>query len=83
MAHFKVIVQVYKEFEFEAPSQLDAMKMADEQMKLQGTTERYNVNHAKDMDKKKTKKKVVVDAPVTPTDPNTTSNTNIPPAPEA
>lgn len=53
MSKFKVIVQLYKEFTFEAPTQADAMKMADEEMKKLGTTDRYNVNHAKNLDKKK------------------------------
>jgi uncharacterized Zn finger protein len=71
MARFKVIVQVYKEFEVEAPSQLDAMRMADEKMKESGTTDRYNVNHAKNLDKPKKAKKTVTEgqpsAPETPT----------------
>lgn len=63
MARFKVIVQVYKEFEVEAPSQLDAMRMADEKMKESGTTDRYNVNHARNLDKKSNKAKKLEQVP--------------------
>lgn len=55
MARYKVVVQVYKEFSFEAASQEEAMKMADEEMKKLGITDKYNVNHAKNLDKKKSK----------------------------
>ena len=51
MAKFRVIVQIYKELNLEAPSALDAKRMAEEEMKKLGVTDRYNVNEAKDLDK--------------------------------
>lgn len=57
MANYKVVVQIYKEFKFDAPSQEDAMRMADAEMKKLGITDRYNVNHAKNLDKKHNKPK--------------------------
>lgn len=55
MANYKVVVQIYKEFKFDAPSQADAMRMAEDEMKKLGVTDRYNVNHAKNLDAKKDK----------------------------
>ncbi len=57
MAKFRVIVQVYKELNFEAPSALDAKRMAEEEVKKLGITDRHNINEAKDLDKAAEKKR--------------------------
>lgn len=57
MAKYKVVVQIYKQFEFDAPSQADAMRMAEDEIKRLGITDRYNVNHAKNLEKKSNKPK--------------------------
>lgn len=58
MAKFRVIVQVYKELNFEAPSALDAKRMAEEEVKKLGITDRHNINEAKDLDKAAQKKRL-------------------------
>lgn len=58
MAKYKVIIQIYKDIILEAPSALDAKRIADEQMKASGTTDRYNVNDAKDLDRQAEKNRV-------------------------
>ena len=56
MARYKVIAQIYRSFEFEAPSQADAMRMAEEALTKEGVKDPCHVNHAKDLDKPKHKK---------------------------
>lgn len=58
MAKYRVIVQIYKVLEIEAPSALDAKRMADEQMKASGITDKYNVNDAKDLDREAEKNRL-------------------------
>jgi len=57
MAKFRVIVQIYKVFNLEAPTAQDAKRLAEEEVKKAGITDKYNVNEAKDLDKAKAKRK--------------------------
>lgn len=57
MTKFRVIVQIYKTILVDAPSALDAKRMAEEEMKASGITDKYNINEAKDLDKAHEKRK--------------------------
>lgn len=52
MPKFKVVVQVYKTYEFDAANADEAMKLgAEEVKKTLGPEDRFNVNPPKNLDK--------------------------------
>lgn len=56
MGKFKVIVQIYKEFIFDAVDSQHAKEQAENILKKIKITDRYNINEPKDLEKKKEEK---------------------------